>query len=93
MDLKDGAIYKLPNGRELVARMTWGSKSVLCSLNAADPDQYELNHQDRLLRNGLLTAWEKKDLFATGRTASPEVINVFFTNLRAEEDNIQERNL
>ena len=93
MDLKDRAIYQLPNGRELVARMTSGSKAVLCNLNAADPDQYELNAQGRLLRNGIMTAWEKKDLLDTGRIAAPEATNLFLPNLRADEEKMQERNL
>jgi hypothetical protein len=70
MNFKERAIYQLPNGRELVARVDNGDGVVLYNLIASDPGQYELNEEGRLLFHGKLTAWEIKDLRETGRVAS-----------------------
>ncbi len=70
MDFKEGAIYQLPNGRELVAHSTRGNKAILCHLSASEAGTYELNGDGRLLFNGQLTAWEVGDLLETGRNAS-----------------------
>ena len=71
MSFKERAIYQLPNGRELVARVTDGDRVVLYNLSASVPGQYELNLEGRLLFQGELTAWETRDLHDTGRVASP----------------------
>jgi hypothetical protein len=73
MDFKEGAIYQLPNGRELIAHSTRESKPVLYNLSASDAGMYELNSEGRLLFNGQLTAWEVGDLLETGRNASPDL--------------------
>lgn len=72
MVLKELAIYQLPNGRELVARIADGERVILSSLNISVPGQYELNPSGRLLLNGQLTAWEIADLLETGRFATIE---------------------
>ena len=43
MNLKDQGVYRLPNGRELVARLIAEHQTVLYNLSAADPAAYELN--------------------------------------------------
>jgi hypothetical protein len=63
VNFKQGAIYQLPNGRELV----------LFNLNASVPGRYHLNAEGRLLLHGELTAWETRDLYETGRVASPDL--------------------
>ena len=65
MNLREGVIYQLPNGRELVARVIQGDRVVLYSLSRSVPGQYELNSEGRLLFDGELTAWEMKDLHET----------------------------
>ena len=74
LNLTERAIYQLPNGRELVARVTHGDRVVLYNLSSQVPGQYEFNSEDRLLFHGELTAWEMKDLHETGRVASPDLI-------------------
>jgi hypothetical protein len=73
MNFKERAIYQLPNGRELVARVTHDDRVVLYTLSASVPGQYELNSEGRLVLHGELTAWETKDLYETGRMASPDL--------------------
>ncbi|MDX6613893.1 MAG: hypothetical protein QOD75_3079 [Blastocatellia bacterium] len=73
MNLKDGAIYQLPNGRELVACMTCDNGTVLLSLRASETGIYELNSEGRLLVDGQMTAWQTDDLWETGRVAAPEL--------------------
>ena len=73
MNFKNKAIYRLPNGRELVARLIAEHQAVFYSLSASDPVEYELNSDGRLLFNGQLTAWAINDLLDTGRVASSEV--------------------
>jgi hypothetical protein len=75
MDLKERAIYRLPNGRELFARITGEQQVVLYNLSASETGQYELNADGRLLFNGQLTAWGIADLMETGRVAPPEMMN------------------
>ena len=67
MTLKDQGIYRLPNGRELVARLIAERQTILYNLSAADPAAYELNPDGRLLFKGRLTAWAINDLRDTGR--------------------------
>ena len=73
MKVKDRAIYRLPNGRELVALLIAEHQTLLYNLSASDPVEYELNPDGRLLINGQLTAWAISDLLDTGRVATPEV--------------------
>ena len=42
MDIQEGAIYQLPNGRELVADAT-KEHTVLYNLSASETGQYQLN--------------------------------------------------
>lgn len=76
MELKERAIYQLPNGRELFVRRTRDDKRVLCNLSASETGEYELTPDGRLLFNGQLTAWELDDLTETGREAPPDVTAV-----------------
>lgn len=76
MNLKDGVIYQLPNGRELVACITGDVGTVLFRLSASECGLYELNSEGRLLVDGQLTAWQTDDLLETGRVAAPEVTSL-----------------
>jgi hypothetical protein len=73
MDFEEGAIYQLPNGRELVAHVTGDKKAILYNLSASQSGTYEFNAEGRLLFNGQLTAWAIDDLLETGRSASPDL--------------------
>jgi hypothetical protein len=86
MDLKERAIYQLPNGRELVAQLSAGGKAILQNVSASDPDLYEMNEEGRLLLNGQLTAWAVDDLIDTGRTASPHMSGVLAESLMTESE-------
>ena len=48
MNLKERAIYRLPNGRELVACINRENKTVLYTLSASESGRYELNAEGRL---------------------------------------------
>lgn len=72
MNLKDGAIYQLPNGRELVACLTCDNQTVLFNLSGSESGMYELNWEGRLLFDGQLTAWQIDDLLETGRVAGSD---------------------
>jgi hypothetical protein len=72
MNLKDRAIYRLPNGRELVACMTCENETLLFRVGA-EPGVYELNSEGRLLCDSQLTAWQIDDLLETGRVAGPDI--------------------
>ena len=92
MNFKDQAIYRLPNGRELVARLIAEDQTILSNLSASDPVEYELNPDGRLLFNGRLTAWATNDLRDTGRVAPSEVTNL--SNRRPpKRDMTHEQNL
>jgi hypothetical protein len=71
VNFKVGAVYKLPNGRELIARENGSDKIVLNNRNSSEADRYELKNQ-RLLLNGKLTGWGVSDLVDTGRTETSE---------------------
>ena len=86
MDLKERAIYQLPNGRELVAQLTATGKAILQKVSASDPDEYELNEEGRLILNGQLTAWAVDDLIDTGRTASPHMAGVLQESFMIESE-------
>jgi len=70
MNLKDSAVYRLPNGRELVAYMTCDNETVLFNLSDSESRMHELNSEGRLLFDGQLTAWQIDDLVETGRVAA-----------------------
>ena len=86
MDLKERAIYQLPNGRELVAQLTATGKAILQNVSASDPDKYELNQEGRLLLNGQLTAWAVDDLIDTGRTATRQMTGVLHESWMTERE-------
>jgi hypothetical protein len=68
MDLRDGCIYRLPNGRELVALGSQKRTTLLFEVGEPDKIQYALNAAGRLTFQGRLTAWSVADLVDTGRT-------------------------
>lgn len=70
MDLRDRGIYRLPNGRELVALVYPNKTPVLYNPDATTQVEYELNEAGRLLFQGRLTAWGIEDLSETGRTTT-----------------------
>ena len=72
MDLKDRGIYQLPNGRELVARVT-ESEVLFYSLDPAEIGEYELNSDGRILLNGKVTAWDNRNLSETGQQLPPDM--------------------
>ena len=76
MYLKERAIYQLPNGRELFARVADAEKPALYNLSASESGEYTVDPEGRLLFNGQLTAWDIDDLSDTGRTATPAVTAV-----------------
>lgn len=76
MNLKERAIYQLPNGRELFARVTDEDRAALYNLSASESGEYTVDPEGRLLFNGQLTAWDIHDLSDTGRTAKPAVTAV-----------------
>lgn len=82
MNLKDGAIYRLPNGRELVACLTCDNETLLLSVSVSehglydDHSLYELNSEGRLLVDDRLTAWQIDDLLETGRVAGREIPSI-----------------
>jgi hypothetical protein len=86
MELRERAVYRLPNGRELVARVSRGRTIVLYNLDSSDPRQYQVDEQGRLLLNGRLTAWATADLREEGRTVPPEVIASLSRSLDADQD-------
>ena len=77
MELRERAVYLLLNGRELVARVVRGSKTVLYNLDSSDPREYQVDEQGRLLLNGRLTAWAAEDLLEQARTARLDSDQVF----------------
>jgi hypothetical protein len=48
MEFREGAIYQLPNGRELVAQVSKNT-TVLHNLSVSYAGQYELNDEGRLV--------------------------------------------
>jgi hypothetical protein len=81
MNLKDGAIYRLPYGRELVSCLTCDTETLL-SVSVSehglydDHSLYELNSEGRLLVDDRLTAWQIDDLLETGRVAGREIPSI-----------------
>lgn len=72
MNLRDRAIYRLPNGRELIARVNTEEKTLLCSVSSAEYVEYEVSAEGRLFAHGRSTAWSTEDLSDTARVLSPE---------------------
>ena len=93
MNLKDCAIYQLPNGRELVAYMTCDNETVLFSLSASESGMYELNSEGRLLFDGQWTAWQIDDLLETGRVAAPEMKSVLAEGSAADRETTNEQSI
>ena len=83
MNLKDRAVYRLPNGRELVAYMTCDNETLLFSVSASESGLYKVNSNGRLLCDDQLTAWQRDDLLETGRVAGPEITSTLLASSRA----------
>jgi hypothetical protein len=86
MNLKDSAVYRLPNGRELVAYMTCDNETVLFNLSDSESRMYELNSEGRLLFDGQLTAWQIDDLVEAGRVAAAEVTSILAVSSGTQRD-------
>lgn len=91
MNLKDGRIYQLPNGRELVACTTCDKGIVLSGLSASEGRLYEVNSEGRLLLEGRLTAWHTDDLLETTRVAAPELRSSLVERFLEGRDTTNER--
>jgi hypothetical protein len=104
MSFRDRGIYRLPNGRELVAFVYATGTPVLYNLRAhgsqtggppgglqADQIQYELNEAGRLSFQGHLTAWGIEDLSDTGRTASNDFAPIKSVSSQGADDISDER--
>jgi hypothetical protein len=62
MNLKDGAVYQLPDGRELVGFTTCDNEVLLFSVSPSKPCVYQPDSEGRLICDGKLTAWKIDDL-------------------------------
>ena len=91
MDLKDSAIYQLPNGRELVACMACDNETLLFSVSATESGLYELSSDGRLLCDGQLTAWQVDDLLETGRVAGPDLTSTLVELSTAGRETLNEQ--
>ena len=72
MSLREGGIYCLPNGRELLVLRKNGNDSRRVRLRGwerFEMSEYELSESGRLLHEGKLTAWDVGSLRDTGRNA------------------------
>jgi hypothetical protein len=72
MTLREGGIYVLPNGKELVVSGQGDAPGILFRLRGRDQfetTEYEVNDSGRLMAQGRLTAWDMQHLEDTGRTA------------------------
>ena len=72
MTLREGGIYMLPNGKELVVSGQGQAPGVLFTLRGWDQfetTEYEVNDSGRLTAQGKLTAWDMHHLQDTGKTA------------------------
>ena len=72
MSLREGGIYRLPNGRELVVlrKHENGKRAyTLGGWERFELTEYEINEDGRLICQGKLTAWDVASLSDTGRTA------------------------
>ena len=68
MYLRDGGIYCLPNGRELVVIRTGENGNTSFKLTCSNVSDYEVSEDGRLICEGRLTAWDISNLSDTGRT-------------------------
>ena len=91
MNLKDRAIYQLPNGRQLVACMTCDNETLLFSVSATESGLYELNSDGRLLCDGKLMAWQVDDLLETGRVAGSDITSILVERSTVGRDTINEQ--
>ena len=91
MNLKDRAIYQLPNGRELIACLTRDEQIVLLGVSASVSRLYGLNSDGRLLVDGQLTAWQIDDLVDTGRVAEPEMTKTLAESSMARRETTNEQ--
>jgi hypothetical protein len=71
MELRVGGVYRLPNGRELIALGSRKNGHVSYRLSSRD-GQYEISDDGRLICNGKLTAWDVSNLSDTGRSIGVE---------------------
>jgi hypothetical protein len=92
MNLRDRAIYQLPNGRELIACVTSDRRVVLLG-SASVSIRYELNSDGRLLVDGQLTAWQIDDLVDTGRVAEREMTKALVESSMAVREMPNEQSL
>lgn len=72
LSLREGGIYVLPNGKELVVSGQGNAPGVLFRLggsNQFEATEYEINDSGRLMAQGKLTAWDLHHLLDTGKTA------------------------
>jgi hypothetical protein len=73
MNLREGGIYSLPNGRELVVlrKHQNGRRAyTLGGWGRFETSEYEVNDAGRLICHGKLTAWDVTNLRDTGQTAT-----------------------
>jgi hypothetical protein len=85
MSLREGGIYRLPNGRELLVlrKNQDGARRIkLRGWERFEMSEYEVNESGRLLSDGKLTAWDVGHLKDTGRTASS-----FSDSLKSDKGN------
>jgi hypothetical protein len=71
--LRNFGIYRLPNGRELVALEGLQGRHLLYTIHAwerSESPMYESGDNGRLYADGKLTAWDVENLIDTGRTIS-----------------------
>lgn len=71
MTLREGGIYVLPNGKELVVSKQGNAPGILFRLRGLDQfetTEYEVNDAGRLMTQGKLTAWDLHHLQDTGKT-------------------------
>lgn len=71
MTLREGGIYTLPNGKELVVAGQGNSPGVLFRLRGwghFELTEYEVNDAGRLMAQGKLTAWDIQQLKDTGKS-------------------------
>lgn len=87
MSLREGGIYCLPNGRELLVlrkHQNGRRRLTLRGWERFEMSAYEVSESGRLLCEGKLTAWDVGSLRDTGRTA-PE-----FTHSLEADDCVME---
>jgi len=68
MNLRERGIYRLPNGRTLIAK----GNLLVAHSEGIEFLSYEVNDSGRLVHDGRLTAWDLSDVSDTGSTVSAE---------------------